>query len=69
MAENNDNDRALVQRSVFLERYRDEELREMAHKLRMSKNELIRQLLTIGFRHNQELGGAISTAETSTAAR
>jgi hypothetical protein len=45
------NDKALVLRSVYMERNRDEELREMAHKLRVSKNELIRQLIEIGFRH------------------
>jgi hypothetical protein len=59
------NDKALVLRSVYLERNRDEELREMAHKFRVSKNELIRQLIEVGFRHKEELGAVVAKAEES----
>jgi hypothetical protein len=54
------NDKTLVLRSVYLDRNRDEELREMAHKIRVSKNELIRQLIEIGFRHRRELSVAVA---------
>jgi hypothetical protein len=57
------NDKALVLRSVYLDSSRDEELREMAHKARISKNELIRRLIEIGFRHQTELGMAGGKAE------
>lgn len=57
------NEKALVLRTVYLERNRDEELREMAHRARISKNELIRQLIEIGFRHKGELSGAVAKDE------
>lgn len=49
------NEKALVLRTVYLNPERDEELRQIAFENKISKGDLIRQLIDLGLKYKNEL--------------